>query len=85
MTKTRVSRAQLGVFKDAAPVEQVETLTSDQRRTDRNGRVAMPFWVPVAARKQLRVMAAELDTTQQDLMALALNDLFKKHGKPPIA
>jgi hypothetical protein len=45
----------------------------------------MPFWVPVAARKQLKVMAAEMDTTQQELMTLALNDFFKKHGKPPIA
>jgi hypothetical protein len=45
----------------------------------------MPFWVPIAARKQLKVMAAEMDTTQQDLMTIALNDFFKKHGKPPIA
>ncbi len=80
MSKTR---AQLGVFKETVPTPQI--LTSDQKRTDRNGRVAMPFWVPVAARKQLRVMAAELDTTQQELMTLALNDLFKKYGKPPIA
>lgn len=76
-------RAQLGVFKEATPT--LQTLTQDQKRTDRNGRVAMPFWVPVAARKQLRVMAAEQDTTQQELMTLALNDFFKKHGKPPIA
>jgi hypothetical protein len=76
-------RAQLGVFKEAAPA--LQTPTSDQKRTDRNGRVAMPFWVPVVARKQLRVMAAELDTTQQELMTIALNDLFKKHKKPPIA
>jgi len=30
-------------------------------------------------------MAAEMDTTQQELMRIALNDFFKKHGKPPIA
>jgi hypothetical protein len=45
----------------------------------------MPFWVPVAARKQLRMLAAELDSTQQKLMTEALNMLFQKHRKPPIA
>ena len=79
MSKTR---AQLGVFMDTAPTQP---LLPTDKRTDRIGRTAMPFWVPVAARKQLKVMAAEMDTTQQELMTLALNDFFKKHGKPPIA
>ena len=76
-------RAKLGVFSTAtAPTEP---LTITEKRADRAGRTAMPFWVPIAARKQLKVMAAEMDTTQQDLMTIALNDFFKKHGKPPIA
>jgi hypothetical protein len=54
-------------------------------RPDREGRAAMPFWTTVAAKRQLRILAAELDTTQQDLMTAALNDLFTRHGKPPIA
>jgi len=37
------------------------------------------------ARKQLRILAAELDVKQQDLVADAINLLFKKHGKQPIA
>lgn len=76
-------RASLSVFKSSAATP--ETITTSEKRTDRTGRTAMPFWVPVAARKQLKVMAAEMDTTQQELMTLALNDFFKKHGKPPIA
>ena len=36
------------------------------------------------ARKQLRILAAELDVKQQDLVADAINLLFKKHGKPQI-
>jgi hypothetical protein len=76
------SRAQLGVFTDTTSTPQ---MPATERRTDRIGRTAMPFWVPIAARKQLKVMAAEMDTTQQDLMTLALNDFFKKHGKPAIA
>ncbi|MEW6296066.1 MAG: ribbon-helix-helix domain-containing protein [Candidatus Diapherotrites archaeon] len=76
-------RGKLGVFEvEKAPAED---LPQKEKRTDRAGRTAMPFWVPLAARKQLRVMAAEMDTTQQELMRIALNDLFKKHGKPPIA
>jgi 23S rRNA A2030 N6-methylase RlmJ len=75
-------RPQLGVFQDTALTQPTP---ATERRTDRIGRTAMPFWVPVAARKQLKVMAAEMDTTQQELMTLALNDFFKKHGKPPIA
>jgi hypothetical protein len=37
------------------------------------------------ARKQLRILAAELDVKQQDLIAEAINLLFKHHGKSPIA
>jgi hypothetical protein len=36
-------------------------------------------------KRQLRILAADRDTTIQDLLAEALNDLFAKHGKPEIA
>jgi hypothetical protein len=42
-------------------------------------------YFPPAAKKQLRLMMAEEDTTIQELLAEALNDLFAKHGKPEIA
>lgn len=35
--------------------------------------------------RQLKMLAAERDTTQQKLWAEALNMLFSKYGKPPIA
>jgi hypothetical protein len=54
-------------------------------RPDRSGRTSMPFWTTIAAHKQLRMMAAEMDGTQQELMTMALNDLFEKYGKPRIA
>lgn len=61
--------------------------TSDikTKATSKNGRAMLPFYVPVAARTQLKMMAIEMNSTQQDLMTSALNDFFKKHGKPPIA
>lgn len=77
------ARAKLGVFSTATT--PAEPVAISEKRADRAGRTAMPFWVPVAARKQLKVMAAEMDSTQQELMTIALNDFFKKHGKPPIA
>lgn len=38
-----------------------------------------------AVKKQLHILAADGDTTIQDLLAEALNDPFAKHGKPEIA
>jgi hypothetical protein len=82
MSKTRAQLGSTGVFQKPATVPPISTT---EKRPDRAGRTALPFWVPVAARKQLRIMAAEMDKTQQDLLTLALNDFFEKHGKPRIA
>lgn len=38
-----------------------------------------------AVARQLRILAAELDRTTQDLLGEALNDLFRKHNKSAIA
>lgn len=38
-----------------------------------------------AVSKQFRAIGLEADRTGQDLLAEALNDLFVKHGKSPIA
>jgi hypothetical protein len=80
----RAALGATGVF-GSPPVVQPEMVAKSGARTDRAGRTPMPFWTTLAAKKQLRIMAAENDTTQQDLMAEALNMLFQKHDKPPIA
>lgn len=82
MKKARAQLGTTGVFKAPSTIQPASTT---EKRPDRVGRTAMPFWVPIAARKQLRLLAAEMDTTQQELLTIALNDLFTKHGKPPIA
>jgi hypothetical protein len=41
--------------------------------------------MPEAAKKQLAILAIEVEQTQQALLSEALNDLFKKYGKQPIA
>lgn len=42
-------------------------------------------YFPQAVKKQLRLLAAERDTTIQRLLAEALNGLFAANGKPEIA
>jgi hypothetical protein len=83
MRRTRATLGSTGVFAEAEPSEPEPARPG--ARPDRRGRVAMPFWATEAARKQLRLLAAERDTTQQDLMTEALNLVFKQYGKPPIA
>lgn len=51
-------------------------------RVDKNN---VTGYFPPAVKKQLRILAAENETTIQELLAEALNDLFAKYGKPEIA
>jgi hypothetical protein len=89
MSKVRATLGSTGVFA-AAPAPASKRASDAKpadgvKRPDREGRVPLPFWTTAPAKKQLRLMAAEDDTTQQDLMSEALNLLFKSRGKPPIA
>ncbi len=52
--------------------------------TTREGKM-IAGWFPLEVSKQLKLMGANSDKTIQDLLAEALNDLFTKHGKSPIA
>ncbi len=38
-----------------------------------------------AVSKQLKRLALDRDSTVQELLGEAINDLFRKHGQPPIA
>jgi hypothetical protein len=67
----------------APPAPEAETQPAPRRK--RSESVLLPFAVNPAARKQLKIMAAELGRTQQDLTIEALNMLFKHYGKKQIA
>ena len=54
-------------------------------RPDRVGKRATLFQLPAAAKKQLAILAIENETTQQALLVEALNMLFERYSKPPIA
>lgn len=69
------------------PAEQAvapDTKAAAYHRPSRDGKTNVTGYYPTPVKKQLRHLAAEKDTTIQDLLAEALNDLFAKHGKPEI-
>ena len=54
-------------------------------RPGRAGKSNVTGYFPPEVKKQLRLLAAEQDTTIQNLLAIALNGLFAKYGRPEIA
>jgi hypothetical protein len=82
MSKQRATLGATGVF---APANREAAQSKALARPDRAGRAPLPFWATTPAKKQLRMLAAERDTTQQDLMTEGLNLVFQKYGKPQIA
>jgi predicted HicB family RNase H-like nuclease len=73
----------------ARPRKKPEVVPQPQGRAglppSRQGKKALTGYFDPEVVKQLKVMAAAEDTTIQALMSEALNDLFKKYGKPHIA
>ena len=53
-------------------------------RPGRDGKANVTGYFPPAVKRQLRVLAAEQDTTIQALLGQALNDLFARYGKPEV-
>jgi Antitoxin-like ribbon-helix-helix len=82
MKRTRPSLT--GAFGNG-PAAATAAKAENVSRPDRTGRVSMPFWTTATAKKQLRLLAAEEETTQQALLTEALNALFRARGKPPVA
>jgi len=54
-------------------------------RPDREGKRGKLVFINEAAEKSFSIMAIELDKTNQALMVEAINDLFVKYGRDPIA
>ena len=51
----------------------------------RQGRKAMTLYLDPAAHRQLKLLAIDLDQPAHGLLLEAVDDLFRKHGKAPIA
>lgn len=59
--------------------------TEAKRSPARQGKKAIAFWVDPSASTQLRVAAACMDRSVQDIMTEALEDWFRKHRLPRLA
>ena len=80
---TKAKRKELtGMFQT---VPQDEPIRAKAKRPDREGKSTTIFQVPEPAKRQLAYLAIDEGTTQQALLIEALNDLFSKYGKQPIA
>jgi len=52
---------------------------------ERRGKKALTAYFEPEVLKQLKLLAAAEDKTIQSLLAEAINELFKKYGRPHIA
>ena len=76
-TRNEVARARL-------PFQIIETINESRGTREAQKANVTGYFLP-EVKKQLRLLAAERETTIQNLLAEALNDLFAKNGKPEIA
>ena len=81
MAKQKPSLANLTLKKGATPTPVPQPTDSDQAEK----RIGQTLRLPAGAHKQLKRLALDLDKPMHDLLIEAVNDLFSKYGKPPIA
>lgn len=79
---TRDHSAALRSITEAGGVVKVQKPKGKLKREDQK---AIITWHAPEVHKQLGVLAAETEKTRQELVSDALNMLFLKFGKPPIA
>ena len=65
--------------------ENGSVLADRQQPPSRVGKKPVTVYYGKEAHLQLKILSAEMDTSIQELHVAALNALFVKHGKPPIA
>jgi predicted HicB family RNase H-like nuclease len=61
-----------------------EPVNKAYKQPSRQGTKPITAHYPKEVSDRLKILAVEQDTTLQDLIAEALNDLFAKYGKPEI-
>ncbi len=95
MSKKKVNPAD--VIKDNEVQQQVadsattiESVSNDTKHKEnvapsRRGKKNISGYFSPEVHRQLRVIAAEEDKNLQEILGDALNELFERRGKPPIA
>ncbi len=67
------------------PAQKAEEPAYSTQAPSRAGKKALIGYFEPSVSKQLKQIGLDRDTTVQDLLAEALNDLFQKYKKPTIA
>lgn len=80
---SRLQAALDGVTEESSKVEP-KLIPTKAKKTSREKTVLIGGHFPPEVQKQLRMIAAEEGTTNQALLAEALNLLFRKKGKDAI-
>ena len=75
----------IGQSKTKSEVDETVPETHKQRCPARQGQKMIAGYFDPMVHRQLKMLCLEEDTTIQYLLTDALNGLFEKHGKPPIA
>jgi hypothetical protein len=83
MSKMSEVRAQLE--KQAKPPEpESKSKGKDSLAKGRDGKIHVGAYLDPAFRKSLRMVQAQTDSDMQELLAQALNDLFRKYNVPVV-
>jgi len=67
------------------PIPDPKPESKKRRYPSREGKIPVQFFLSKDAHRQLKIICAETDRTNQDIMIEALNAWFQMNDKPPIA
>lgn len=70
--------------KDSQDVQPQASIEADKPKSRKGTRAITGHFSP-EVQMQLKILAAEKQTTNQELIREGLNMVFQKYGKPPIA
>jgi len=73
------------LFKPKTEEQPIPAHATAEPRKPKRGKHLISGLFEEPTYRQYTTLAAELGLQRQDLLREALNDLFIKHGKPPIA
>jgi hypothetical protein len=68
-----------------APPAKPNGQVNSNYRPSRVGKANVTGYFPAPVKKQLRIIAAERETTIEDCLAEAINDFFAKNNRPELA
>lgn len=79
------SLANVTLKKGAPTAPIVQTGSGDVSPEQEEKRIGQTLRLPKGAHKQLKQLALDLEKPVHDVLIEAVNDVFSKYGKPPIA